>query len=232
VRQRITIDIDDVDTVIARDAEEPNKFARAIHGHPTITKFEDSINFPHESLDALYSVLATLPALESVKLCRQKLIREDEVTLVNPESLAELLRVPTLRSVCFEDFHFTSDLCQATANAVMEGTVITRLELRDCSFSEEGSAAIMAIGLTRNTSVSYIEVESPFDVELIGALAAALPLNSTLRDLVFSGRRIDDDLDWSPFLLALGKNTGLKTLTLGAFGSMDESLSTAMKDGL
>jgi hypothetical protein len=34
-------------------------------------------------------------------------------------------------------------------------------------------------------------------------------------------------------LLAFGKNTGLKTLNLGgAFGSMDESLSTAMQIGL
>jgi hypothetical protein len=80
--------------------------------------------------------------------------------------------------------------------------------------------------------MTYITVESTFDVALIGALAAALPLKSTWRELVLTDRILDDNPDFSPFLLPLGKNTGLKTMTLGAFGLMDESLSTAMKDGL
>jgi hypothetical protein len=232
VRQRITLDIDDADIISVWDAEEPNKFARAIHGHPTITRFEDGENFPYESLDTLYSALATLPALESVKLGREQQRMEDEIILAIPESLAGLLRVPTLRSVCLNDFHFTSALIQATANALMEGTVITRLELRDCSFPAGECRAILANGLSRNTSVTYIEVESLFDEEIIGALAAALPSNSTLQDLVLSSRILDDDTDFSPVFLALGKNTGLKTLTVGAECSMGESLSTAMKEGL
>jgi hypothetical protein len=226
VRQRITMDTTEV---IAWAAEESGLFVRAIHGHPTITSFEVSGYFPYESLDALYSALATLPALESVKLSAAP---EDESAPAHPESLTELLRVPSLQSVGFEFFDFTHALCQATANALLVGTVITRLEFKRCAFCNRDGAAILANALTRNTSVSYIEVESPLFWRLNGALAAALPSNSTWRDLVLSGRRIDNDADFSPIILALGKNTALKTLTIGAFGSMDESLCTAMQDGL
>jgi hypothetical protein len=207
VRQRITIDITEA---LAWDLEESRLIVRAIYRHPTISGFEVGRNFPYESMDALYSALATLPALESVKLSAPP---EEEITLINPESLTELLRVPSLWSVGFDDFDFTPALCQATANALTEGTAIDRLEFTRCSFSAEGSAAILANALTRNTSVSYIEVDSSFDGTLYGALAAALPLNSTLQDLVLSNRRIDDDDDFSPVVLALGKNTALYTHT-------------------
>jgi hypothetical protein len=36
----------------------------------------------------------------------------------------------------------------------------------------------------------------------------------------------------SPVLLALGNNKGLKTLTFDVYGPMEESLSTAMQNGL
>jgi hypothetical protein len=226
VRQRITMDITEA---LAWDVEESRLLVRAIHGHPTITGFDVGRNFPHESSDALYSALATLPALEAIRLCRRQIRAEDESPLAHPESLTELLRVPSLRSVGFDFFDFTPALSRATANALMEGTVITTLEFISCTFPEGGSAAVLANALTRNTSVSYIEVDSPFGGTLNGALAAALPLNSMWRDLVLSGRRFDDD-DFSPVLLALGKNTALKTLALSAFGSMDESLCKIMQD--
>jgi hypothetical protein len=105
-------------------AEDIRSFARAIHGHPTIIRFEGDEMFPHEYLGALYSALATLPALESVKLSTPA---EFEITLANPESLSELLRVPTLRCVCFDHFSFTCALCQATANALMEGAPVLEL---------------------------------------------------------------------------------------------------------
>jgi hypothetical protein len=157
VRQRITIDTTEV---LAWAAEESGLFVRAIHGHPTITSFEVSRHFPHESLDALYYVLATLPALESIKLCRPQIRAEDESALAHPESLTELLRVPSSRSVGFHCFDFTLALSQATANALMKGTVITRLEFICCSFSPDGGAAVLSNALTRNTSVSYIEAKS------------------------------------------------------------------------
>jgi hypothetical protein len=154
--------------------------------------------------------------------------------MAHHEGLTELLRVPSLRSIYFCNFAFTPALCQETANALMEGTAVTKLEFRECSFSVGERAAIMASGFSKNTSVSSIEVALPVDEALNEALAAALPSNSTLQELSLG---VDDDdsdarLHWSPIFLALGRNTGLKTLTLDGLGSMDESLSTAIKNGL
>jgi hypothetical protein len=237
VRQKIEVNISDV---LAWNVEESRLFARAIHGHPTITSFADGLGFPYESLDALYSALATMPALESISLSGFDLetMPEDESALAHPESLTELLRVPSLRSVCFSEFDITSALCQATANALMEGTAITSLEFALCSFFAEGSASalIMANGLSRNTSVTRIKVMSTLDQALYDALAMALPLNSTLRrldlnrDLTWQDGDVDHDL--SPVFLALGKNIGLKEVSLAGFCLIDESLCTAMKDGL
>jgi hypothetical protein len=195
----------------------------------------------------LYSALATLPALESVKLAAPP---EGETTLDNPEILTELVRVPTLWNVSISELYFTRSLCQATANALMEGTAITNLEFIECSFFAGESVAIMAIGLSRNTSVLKFEVVSKFDEAFNGALAAALPSNRTLQELSFevlpanlSLRQLKFDfpleesdhsarLDWSPILSALEKNTRLQTLSVDMYNSMDESLCTAMKDGL
>jgi hypothetical protein len=222
---------DDEADVSAWLAEEVQPIARAIRGHPTMTSFYDNGKFPYESLDTLYSALATLPALESITLGAPEERRAGETTLVNPESLTELLRVPTLRFVRFDNFSFTSALCQATANALMEGMAVTKLEFTQCSFSAEGSAIMMANGLSRNTSVSHITVVSPRDQALYDALATALPSNSTLRDLSFCGF-ITTRVRLSPVFVAMGKNMGLKSLRVDWYSSMDEALCTAMQNGL
>jgi hypothetical protein len=229
IRQMVEVDVVNSDAWAAWAVGEVQALARAIRGHPTIRKFDCGNNLSYEASDTLYSALATLPALETVKLSS---IPEDEFNLANPQSLTELLRSPSLRSVCFSGFYFTSALCQATANALMEGTAFTRLEFDNCSFYTEGSAASMASGLSRNTSVSHIEVVSPLDQALCSALATALPSNSTLRCLILQRNVHDDDHDLSRVFLALGNNTGLKTLTIDYFGLMKESLCIAIKDGL
>jgi hypothetical protein len=149
VRQRITL------TIIIHASEwrveDVQALARAIHGHPTITCFEGGGRLPYESLDTLHSALATLPALESVKLSAPP---EDEISLANPESLADLLQVPTLRFVRFNNFSFTPALCQAAANAFIGGAAVTKLEFSSCSFAALECAVMMANGLARNTSVS------------------------------------------------------------------------------
>jgi hypothetical protein len=110
VRQKIKVDLN---KILYWGAEQSRLFALAIHGHPTITRFYGGEGFPYESLDVLYSALATLPALESIRLCGC----DEEITpyplpaLAHPESLTELLRVPSLRSVCFYKFSFTDALC-------------------------------------------------------------------------------------------------------------------------
>jgi hypothetical protein len=160
VRQKIAVKIAGV---FVWDVEQSRCFARAIHGHPTITSFvegDDDYYFPYESLDALYSALATLPALQSIRLSKYQphAPPDDESAVAHPESLTELLRIPSLRSVYFRDFDCTPALWQATANALMEGTAITDLEFLYRSFSAGECAAMMASGLSRNTSVRHFKV--------------------------------------------------------------------------
>jgi hypothetical protein len=218
--------------------QDSRSFARAIHRHPTITCFEGGDTVPYEASDALYSTLATLPALESIRLSNNGLNTrlEDESALANPESMTQLLRVRSLRSVCFYRFHFPRALCRATANAFMEGTAVTKLEFRECSFPDGECATILENGFSRNSSVSCIKVTSPFHEVLIGALATALTSNSTLQELSFEVLVPHDDpgarVDWSLIFSALGKNMGLKVLSLDMFGSMDEPLCTAIQNGL
>jgi hypothetical protein len=184
VRQNIVLVVN-ITKALAWDAEESRLFARAIHGHPTTTSFVVDRNFPYESLDVLYSTLATLPALESIRLCRRQIRPEDESALSHPESLTELLRVRSLRSVRFQSFDFTPALLQATVNALMEGTEITNLDFKSCSFLAEGSAATMTNGLSGNTSVISITVQC------INARALSTPWQRLFRRI-----RRYDILNW------------------------------------
>jgi hypothetical protein len=210
---------------------EVQALARAIHGFPRFTRFDSSSNLPYESMDTLYSALATLPALESLYLSAAP-PRDDPSNFGNPESLTELLRVPTLRSVDFSYFRFTPALFQALANAFMEGTAITKLNFIECFFSAGEWAAMMANALSRNTSVISIIAKCNNFRALFDALAAALPSNSTLRHLELGQQGSYHPDFLSPIFSALGQNTGLKSLIVHEFDMIDESLCTAMKDGL
>jgi hypothetical protein len=235
VRQSITLTITlDAEHDLSWRVEHSRSLASAIHRHPTIMCFEAGNKFPCEALDALYSALATLPALTSVRLSGCYYTRpEDESALAYPESLTELLRLPSLRSVNFDSFLFTRALCQATANALLEGAAVTKLVFSECEFSAGECSAIMASGFSRNTSVLNIEVLLPVEEAMILALAAALPSNSTLQELYIEADETPGaHVYWAPFFLALGTNKGLKTLTLDGLGSMNESLSTAIKNCL
>jgi hypothetical protein len=102
VRQSVALVI--FENVTAWRAEDARSLAQEIRGHPTMRSFDGGSRFPYVAADALYSALATLPALESIRLSnlRPRARTEDESTLANPESLTELLRVPSLRpSVSF-----------------------------------------------------------------------------------------------------------------------------------
>jgi hypothetical protein len=156
VRQSVTVYIEDERQL--RTMEEVQPFARAIRGHPSVIGLHDEGRFPYESLDILFSTLTTLPALESVSFGAPKVRQVDESTLAYPESLTELLRVPTLRSVRFKNFSFTPALFKATANALMDGTAITNLKFETSSFPAGECAAIIATGLSRITSVISISV--------------------------------------------------------------------------
>jgi hypothetical protein len=118
------------------------------------------------------------------------------------------------------------------ANALMEGTAITSLEFAKCKFSTGECATTMANGLARNTSVSYMKVKQQRGQPIYSVLPTVLSSNSTLRRLDLGPEINDNRPDLSPVLLALGKNTGIKTLKVDSLLSMDESLCTAMQNGL
>lgn len=186
MRQKIAVIIADS---LVWHAEDIRSFPRAIHEHPTITSFVDyRSTIPYGPLDAMYSALVTLPSLESIGL--QQRMTGAESALDHPDSLTELLRLPSLRN-------FTPALCQATANALMEGTAITKLQFIHCSFSAGESGDMLANGLSRNTSVSSIKVVSPLDQAIVDALATSLSLNSTLRRLDLRWQHREHDYDWS-----------------------------------
>jgi hypothetical protein len=140
------------------DVEDVQAFGRAIRGHPTITSFDSNRHFPYKCMDLLFSALVTVPSLKSIDISHRYLYGriDDESTLANPESLTELLRLPTLRSVVFYSFIFTPTLCRALANALMEGMVVTKLEFEGCSFSAPECVGMMANGLSGNASVSQM----------------------------------------------------------------------------
>jgi hypothetical protein len=239
VRQKIRITLTGLDPWAVGEMQA---LAMAIRGHPTITSFGGCYNFPYfpyECLDSLYTALAALPALESITLTNRERRPEDEYALANSESLTELLRLPALRSVHFRHFSFTPALCQGTANALTEGTVITDIKFSECTFSAGECASILANGFSRNASVLSIIVQCDENVSaLLDALAATLPVNSTLQDLSFTSDDDNDDddddvyVDWSPVFSDLGKNAGLKTLKVDGPYSMDQSLCTAMQNGI
>jgi hypothetical protein len=129
-------------------AEDMRAFATAIQGHPAITRFVTSRfhdtrgSFHFETTDILCSALTTLPNLEHVSLHHLAQGREEVPELGHPESVTELLRAPSLRSVVFQCFCFTNALCEATANALKEGSAITSLKFVEFSFPDGGSEKI------------------------------------------------------------------------------------------
>jgi hypothetical protein len=170
------------------DEREMQALARAIsRGKPAITSFNSHFAFPPQSLDELYSALATLPSLESVWIGTTEPEQQDVSALDNPEIMTELLRAASLRSVYFHHFHFDHALCQATANALGEGTAITSLTFTDCSFSAGECAVMMANAFSRNTSLTEIDVSESCDETLHNALTT-VDLGAILR-LNKAGRR-------------------------------------------
>jgi hypothetical protein len=124
------------------DTSEVNQIkglARAIRGHPMISDSGSEMVFNFAAMGPLYSALATLPSLKRVTLRLQELETEDQLLLLNPELLTELLRAPALRFVIFVDFSFTNRLCHATANVLEEASSATDITFHaSCSFPTEG----------------------------------------------------------------------------------------------
>jgi hypothetical protein len=104
ITQKITLDVSMEPT---HHPPDELAFARAIHGHPTIQRFETigSIDFFRFSIPL--TALSTLPALESVVLGHEDHFegRGDGPIIQRPEQLTNLLQSPSLRSVELNKFY-------------------------------------------------------------------------------------------------------------------------------
>jgi hypothetical protein len=83
--------------------------------------------------------------------------------------------------------------------------------------------------------LSY-EVHPSNNQRSVGLDILGRPSMSTLQEGSLQALLSDNDpgthVDWSATFSALGRNTGLKTLSVDVYNSMDDSLCTAMQNGL
>jgi hypothetical protein len=177
------------------EVEEIRGLARAIRGNPMISKFSSEMEFTFENIGPWCSALTALPSLERVTFGLREPEREDQRVLLNLEPFKELLRTPALRVVRFARFHFTNELCHATANALEEGLSITAITFNNqCTFPDGGRALILK-ALKTNASVTDVQFLGDCDESVCNTLAAVLLCNSTLRNLTL----------WLPEASAVGR---------------------------
>jgi hypothetical protein len=85
VWQKVEVKLENTDPWDPWAIGEVQALTRALsHGHPTITSFDCCYRFPYESWDALFSALATLPALKSVWLGISEVQQSEESALAYP----------------------------------------------------------------------------------------------------------------------------------------------------
>jgi hypothetical protein len=213
--------------------EDIQGLARAIHGHPMISEFDSAIPFTFANLGPWCSALATLPSLERAVFGLQEPETEDQQVLINVEPLKELLRTHALRLVEFNGFYFTNELCQATANALDEGSTITDITFDDeCSFPD-GGRAIIANALKTNGSVIKVQFCDDCDEPLCDALAAVLLCSSTLQNLALKLQEEGASGRWlSSIFLSLRTNATLRSLTVNICDELGDELCAAITNGL
>jgi hypothetical protein len=215
------------------NVEEIQYLARAIHGHPMISGFVTPLGFTFANMGAWCSLLATLPSLERVQFGLQEPETENQRDLVNVEPFKELLRMPALRFVRFDDFYFTNELCHATANVLEEGSTVIDITFGyGCSFPD-GGRAIIANALKTNASVTDVRFFESFDEPCCDNLAAVLLCNSTLQNLILRLPEEDASGRWLlSIFLSLGMNTTLKRLCVDSCNDFGDELCAAIRNGL
>jgi hypothetical protein len=212
--------------------EEIQGLARAIRSHPMISEFHSEMGCTSANVGPLYSALVTLPSLQSVSLGLQQPETEDQVILLNPELLTELLRAPALRLVEFVGFHFTNALCHATANALEGRSSVSDISFDYiCSFPDGGSA-IIANALKKNVSVTDADFLGDVDEAFLNSLAGVLLCNSTLQNLMVGTETRDNGSCFSSIFLSLGMNTTLKSLSVSICDTFGDTLCAAIRSGL
>jgi hypothetical protein len=220
----------------ARDAEveDIRRLARAIHGHPMISKFTSEMEFTIENFGPWCSALATLPFLETILLgLHERPETEDQRVWLDLEPFNQLLRTPALRFVSFDSFHFTNELCYVMAYVLKEGSSITDITFGDCCSFCDGGRAIIANALKTNASVTNVEFGGHCDEPFCDTVAAVLLCNSTLLKLTVWLPQEDAGGRWlCPIFLSLGMNSTLKSLFVSMVDEFEDELCVAIRNAL
>jgi hypothetical protein len=215
------------------EVEKIQGLARAIHGHPMISEFSSEMEFTFANLGPWCSALTALPSLERVTFSLREPETEDQRVLLNLEPFKELLRTPALRCVRFARFHFTSELCHATAIALEEGSSIVDISFDEQCTIPDGGGAIIANALKTNATVTDVGFFFDCDEPLCDILAVVLLCNTTLQNLAFRLPEENACGRWlCPVFLSLGMNSTLKSLSVGILDEFGDKLCAAIRNGL
>jgi hypothetical protein len=245
VRQKIELRLDGGSSWFENKV---NRFTCAIQGLRNIWIFNSWHVIVWDEIHELLSALATLvPSLE-IAIIGHYPFGEDypgfggifEVNFDSPESLTELLKLPSLRSIEFSRLHFKPDLCQALLAAFNEGSVVTDLRLTDCFLGHDDNWENLGRGrnsgilhaLQRSTKLETLYlVGNDFDSLFYEAMAAILLTNTTLKDLTL---QITPALQFAkawlqPLFVAMRINTSLKSVNVNDFRLSDASVLSALQ---
>jgi hypothetical protein len=219
-------------------------FATAIRGHPTIQGYVSSYCFHNHFFDILLPVLASLPALESVRLRCSALTAEMRdlqdlqllPALQRHKNMTALLLSPSLRSVSFERFYFQEQICRAVVSALETGAHITRLDLLNCTFPNSSWCSTIVQALERNSTLKALRLhqESVCNERLSSALTGVLFGNTTLVDITlhFDGYMYRSWPWLHLFFEVLQSNTSLKKVSVNTVSFLDEPVSEVLRQVL
>jgi hypothetical protein len=222
-------------------------FATAIRGHPAIQGYVSSYCFHNHFFDILLPVLASLPALEYVRLksnsavTPELTVEERDLQELQPlpalqrhEDMTAFLLSPSLRSVSFERFHFQEQVCRAIVSALETQSSITRLDFLNCTFPNDSSwCSTIVQALERNSilKIFHLYHEGVCNERLSLALTGLLRSNTTLVDITlrFNGP-LYASWPWiHPFFEALRFNTSLKKVSVNGLSLLDEPACEALR---
>jgi hypothetical protein len=212
---------------------------RGVSNIRSFRSFENAVSW--EDADTLMAALASLPSLDHVTLgsfCRYY----EEGNLPPVEEwlgLTNLLKSPSLRSIEFSKFKFTSSASRALLSAFEEGSSVTCLLFTNCNLvleddvDDNPQAATIVQALQRNSSVKCLSlVGNDFDGQFSDGITIALLINTTLVDLTLRVPSQEGGRWLQPLFVAMRINTTLKSLDVNEFHLTDDLVCGALRNAL
>jgi hypothetical protein len=212
-------------------------FALAIQGVSTIQTFHADCDMIFwESINTLTSSLASLPSLENVTL--GYFYYEGRPPAGEFPGLTNLLKSPSLRSIKFSQFDFTSGLSRALLAAFEEESFVTDLQFSNCYLGfedddETGTILALLQALQRNSSVKTLSLVKNQVGLFFDGITTALLVNTSLVDLTLRTEATREDRRrLQPLFAAMRINTSLRSLVVDNFRLTDELVCEALRDAL